>query len=166
MVLISTPERSMRQSRHVRYPTQKRTRYHGGGHEAARHSVQHRNAHATRSSRRQSSRSGRLSGCRKARREIFGSPASTSRDDVDNHATRGLVLLSRRHNHPSRKNPATGGFGFDYTEPANALNDENILLIGDLEEPRKESIARRKTLGRFPLNEIDRMIRKFGNEPG
>lgn len=51
---------------------------------------------------------------------------------------------------------------FNYTEPANLLNDENILVIGDLEETRKESIVRQKALGRFALEEIDRMVRDHG----
>ncbi|NNG03125.1 MAG: phospholipase [Inquilinus sp.] len=51
---------------------------------------------------------------------------------------------------------------FNYTEPANLLNDENILVIGDLEETRPESIARQQALGTYALTEIDRMIGAHG----
>ncbi len=51
---------------------------------------------------------------------------------------------------------------FNYTEPANLLNDENILVIGDLEEDRPDSIAGQQALGQFALDEIDRMIADHG----
>ncbi len=51
---------------------------------------------------------------------------------------------------------------FNYTEPANMLNDENIVVIGDLEETRPESIERQRQLGAFALAEIDRIIDRHG----
>ncbi len=53
---------------------------------------------------------------------------------------------------------------FNYTEPANLLNDENILVIGDLEEDRPDSIAGQQALGQFALAEIDRMIADHGRQ--
>jgi len=50
---------------------------------------------------------------------------------------------------------------FNYTEPANLLNDENILVIGDLEETNAQAVARQTSLGAFALAEIDRMITRF-----
>jgi len=53
---------------------------------------------------------------------------------------------------------------FNYTEPANMLNDENIVVIGDLEEPasNKDAIKNQKTLAKYALAEIDRMITAYG----
>ncbi|WP_082461775.1 phosphatidylserine/phosphatidylglycerophosphate/cardiolipin synthase family protein [Agromyces sp. Leaf222] len=48
---------------------------------------------------------------------------------------------------------------FNYTAPANTLNDENIVVIGDLEEPEgtPTDVAQR-TLAAYALTEIDRII--------
>ena len=51
---------------------------------------------------------------------------------------------------------------FNYTGPANQLNDENILVLGDLFETRQSSISRQKKLGKYALDEIDRIIQRFG----
>ena len=51
---------------------------------------------------------------------------------------------------------------FNYTGPANKLNDENILVIGDLEERRADGRANQAKLGRHALTEIDRIIEKHG----
>lgn len=53
---------------------------------------------------------------------------------------------------------------FNYTEPANILNDENIIIIGDLEEKNPESIENQKAFGAFALAEIDRMIAVHGKK--
>lgn len=53
---------------------------------------------------------------------------------------------------------------FNYTRPATKLNDENIIIIGDLEASnQKTKIAQRKVAG-FALKEIDRIIDKFGKK--
>ena len=51
---------------------------------------------------------------------------------------------------------------FNYTAPATALNDENIVMIGDLSEEDPSKIAIQKRLGAFVLTEIDRMIQENG----
>ena len=51
---------------------------------------------------------------------------------------------------------------FNYTAPATALNDENIVVIGDLEETDPVAIARQQQLGQFALGEIDRIIQHHG----
>lgn len=51
---------------------------------------------------------------------------------------------------------------FNYTDPANRLNDENILVIGDLEETKAKARADQKKLAGFALQEIDRMIAAHG----
>ena len=53
---------------------------------------------------------------------------------------------------------------FNYTAPATALNDENIVVIGDLAESDPQEIAAQKQLGQFVLDEIDRMIRDYGRQ--
>ena len=53
---------------------------------------------------------------------------------------------------------------FNYTAPATALNDENIVVIGDLAESDPQQIAAQKLLGQFVLDEIDRMIRDHGRQ--
>ena len=51
---------------------------------------------------------------------------------------------------------------YNYTHPANYLNDENIIIIGDLASTDPDSISRQKELAGFALAEIDRMIGLFG----
>ena len=51
---------------------------------------------------------------------------------------------------------------FNYTGPANYLNDENILIIGDLDETKAASIQKQKELAKYALDEIDWMIDTFG----
>lgn len=51
---------------------------------------------------------------------------------------------------------------FNYTHPANFLNDENILIIGDLSATDPDTVAKQKEMGAFALAEIDRMIEAFG----
>ncbi len=53
---------------------------------------------------------------------------------------------------------------FNYTDPANSLNDENIIVIGDSEETKAESITAQKKLGEGTFNMIDKMINDFGVE--
>ena len=50
---------------------------------------------------------------------------------------------------------------YNYTHPANFLNDENILVIGDLDSTDADSIARQKDLAGYALQEIDRIITDF-----
>ena len=48
---------------------------------------------------------------------------------------------------------------FNYTEPATLLNDENIVVVGDLEEPAGTvADANQRRLAGFALAEIDRII--------
>ena len=48
---------------------------------------------------------------------------------------------------------------FNYTEPATTLNDENIVVLGDLEEPTGTAAdANQRRLAGFALAEIDRII--------
>ncbi|TCS62963.1 phospholipase D-like domain-containing protein [Varunaivibrio sulfuroxidans] len=51
---------------------------------------------------------------------------------------------------------------FNYTGPANLLNDENILVIGDLEEADPQAQADQKILGQAVEDEISRIIQTFG----
>jgi phosphatidylserine/phosphatidylglycerophosphate/cardiolipin synthase-like enzyme len=47
---------------------------------------------------------------------------------------------------------------FNYTNPANTLNDENIVVLGDLEESNQVAEAAQRQLAGFALAEIERMI--------
>jgi phosphatidylserine/phosphatidylglycerophosphate/cardiolipin synthase-like enzyme len=47
---------------------------------------------------------------------------------------------------------------FNYTAPATTLNDENILVLGDLEETDPEAEAAQRQLAGYALAEIDRII--------
>ncbi len=51
---------------------------------------------------------------------------------------------------------------FNYTGPANQLNDENIIIIGDLDSTDPDSIQKQKELAGYALAEIDRIITEFG----
>ncbi|AEV83013.1 phospholipase D/transphosphatidylase [Actinoplanes sp. SE50] len=47
---------------------------------------------------------------------------------------------------------------FNYTAPAATLNDENIVVLGDLEETDPAAIAAQERLAGYALAEIDRII--------
>lgn len=51
---------------------------------------------------------------------------------------------------------------FNYTGAATKLNDENILLLGDLDSSNQASIKKQKELAGYALTEIDRIIAAFG----
>ncbi|MBA1446791.1 MAG: phospholipase D-like domain-containing protein [Chromatiales bacterium] len=53
---------------------------------------------------------------------------------------------------------------FNYTKPANTLNDENIIIIGDLAEGRAASRDAQASLCRYARKEIDRIIDKHGHK--
>ena len=53
---------------------------------------------------------------------------------------------------------------FNYTDPANRLNDENIIIIGDNEETDAAAITAQKKLGNGTFIMIDKMIDDFGVE--
>lgn len=51
---------------------------------------------------------------------------------------------------------------FNYTGPANRLNDENIIIFGDLESTDAASVTKQKQLAKYALLEINRIINSFG----
>lgn len=51
---------------------------------------------------------------------------------------------------------------FNYTGPANQLNDENIMVIGNLAEDNPSSKQIQERLAGYALEEIDRIINSFG----
>lgn len=51
---------------------------------------------------------------------------------------------------------------FNYTGPATRLNDENIMILGDLKTKKKSSITAQKKLAKYALDEIDRIARTYG----
>ena len=52
---------------------------------------------------------------------------------------------------------------FNYTGPANRLNDENIIILGDLRnDVSQTSRANQEKLGKFALDEIERIASQFG----
>ncbi len=51
---------------------------------------------------------------------------------------------------------------FNYTGPANLLNDENILIIGDPDETKASVINQERKIGEFARQEIDRIRKQFG----
>jgi phosphatidylserine/phosphatidylglycerophosphate/cardiolipin synthase-like enzyme len=51
---------------------------------------------------------------------------------------------------------------FNYTGPANRLNDENLMIIGDLEEDDADAKAGQRALALAARKEIDRIIDKHG----
>ncbi len=52
---------------------------------------------------------------------------------------------------------------FNYTGPANRLNDENIMVLGDLGDISDASISGQRTLASYALREIDRIIETYGH---
>lgn len=53
---------------------------------------------------------------------------------------------------------------FNYTSAANQFNDENIVIIGDLDEKRAQSRTRQKLLAAYAKAEIDRIYEKYGSD--
>lgn len=51
---------------------------------------------------------------------------------------------------------------FNYTDPANRLNDENLLVIGDLEATDPDELERQRALGKYASEEIERIISAEG----
>jgi len=51
---------------------------------------------------------------------------------------------------------------FNYTNPANSLNDENIIILGDLETTDESSIKQQKELAGYAIDEIERIIDQHG----
>ena len=51
---------------------------------------------------------------------------------------------------------------FNYTGPATCLNDENVMILGDLESTNAASVSAQKKLGKYALDEIDRIIDDHG----
>lgn len=51
---------------------------------------------------------------------------------------------------------------FNYTGPANAVNDENIIILGDSETQSAAARNVQSQMGAFARAEIDRIIDKFG----
>ena len=51
---------------------------------------------------------------------------------------------------------------FNYTGPANQVNDENIIILGDLESTNQTSIDRQERLAKFGLDEIHRLTKDHG----
>ena len=51
---------------------------------------------------------------------------------------------------------------FNYTGPANRLNDENIIILGDLEATSAAVKTAQKKIASFALKEIDRIIKDHG----
>jgi phosphatidylserine/phosphatidylglycerophosphate/cardiolipin synthase-like enzyme len=51
---------------------------------------------------------------------------------------------------------------FNYTGPANKLNDENIIILGDLDSTENHSIALQKEMAGYALEEINRIMDIYG----
>ncbi|MFH1051767.1 MAG: phospholipase D-like domain-containing protein [bacterium] len=51
---------------------------------------------------------------------------------------------------------------FNYTEPANLLNDENIIILGDLDTTSAEQKKAQKQIAKYVSKEIDRIIEEHG----
>ena len=51
---------------------------------------------------------------------------------------------------------------FNYTGPANRLNDENIIILGDLQTTSAASKTAQSKIAKFALKEIDRIIADHG----
>ena len=49
---------------------------------------------------------------------------------------------------------------FNYTAPANAMNDENIIVIGDIQEQNPVAQARQRQFANYAWQEIERIIQQ------
>lgn len=53
---------------------------------------------------------------------------------------------------------------FNYTGPATTLNDENIVVLGDLEEDNPTAEAAQRTLAMYALSEVARIVAVHGEK--
>ncbi len=53
---------------------------------------------------------------------------------------------------------------FNYTGPANRVNDENIIMLGDLKPAPQAALNGQKKLAKYALDEIERIIASYGQE--
>lgn len=87
-------------------------------------------------------------------------PTQTLQDaGIEIHLARRVHGLNKLHHKLmviDRQVLVVGSFNF--TEPANTLNDENILVIGDLNEDDPEAKERQSQLAEYALSEIDDII--------
>ena len=87
---------------------------------------------------------------------------------VADHAGRTHFALCRCFSGPFKivilHNPIIKIFGsFNYTGAANKSNDENILIVGDLEEKDAAAISAQKRIGKGCRKEIERIATRFGS---
>lgn len=55
------------------------------------------------------------------------------------------------------------GGSFNYTGPANRLNDENIFMLGNLRDGHsRAAIEAQRDLARYALSEVDQIVRDYG----
>ena len=59
-------------------------------------------------------------------------------------------------------NGSASGRRKNYTAPANKLNDENIIVIGDVHESRPEALAAQGRPAACARDEIRRIIARHG----
>jgi phosphatidylserine/phosphatidylglycerophosphate/cardiolipin synthase-like enzyme len=88
---------------------------------------------------------GRHPTARRGRRAAIPEPAGTGVRKVHHK----LMVIDRR---------LTIIGSFNYTGPANTLNDENIIVIGDLEETSPAAEAAQRHVADHAATEIDRII--------
>ena len=67
-----------------------------------------------------------------------------------------LPRAPHQHHHP-----IIAG-SFNYTGPANAINDENVLVVGRATEEDPAARRKQRTLARAALGEINRIVREYG----
>ena len=53
---------------------------------------------------------------------------------------------------------------FNYTGPANRVNDENIIMMGNLKTDAQAAENGQKKLAKYALDEIERIIDSYGQE--
>ena len=52
---------------------------------------------------------------------------------------------------------------FNYTGPANRLNDENIIILRNLQDAADSSISKQRRLASYALGEINRIVDTYGH---
>jgi phosphatidylserine/phosphatidylglycerophosphate/cardiolipin synthase-like enzyme len=83
--------------------------------------------------------------------------------DIDLHIVRAATGVRKLHHKLMVIDGQVVVAGsFNYTEPANRLNDENLLVIGDIESIDPDEVALQSQLGAHAQAEIERIIAAFG----
>lgn len=101
---------------------------------------------------------------RKQANQKWAAKKSLSDAGVKIHVAGGSGGLGKVHHKLMTIDDKVSIFGsFNYTGPANKSNDENILVVGDIDEPKAAIRKKQEAIARAARDEIDRIRSSFAS---